>query len=96
MGTMHSRGGSSGPEKYWCVYILSSLSGTLYVDFKFIPNDARCTGGGGNPMGTMHSRGGSSGPEKYWCVYILSSLSGTLYVGLADDLRRRMIQHKGV
>lgn len=33
--------------------------------------------------------------QKYWCVYILASPTGTLYVGLTDDLRHRMIQHKG-
>lgn len=33
-------------------------------------------------------------PPKCWYVYILSSLSGTLYVGMADELRRRMMQHK--
>jgi putative endonuclease len=32
--------------------------------------------------------------QRCYFVYILSSLSGTLYVGLADNMRKRMIQHK--
>src|SRR5260370_31687226 len=32
--------------------------------------------------------------QRCYFVYILASLSGTLYVGLADDLRKRMTQHK--
>ncbi len=32
--------------------------------------------------------------QRCYFVYVLASLSGTLYVGLADDLRKRVTQHK--
>jgi putative endonuclease len=45
-------------------------------------------------VGTKMLLGGVLLQEHRYCVYIVASRSGTLYIGIADNLTRRVLEHK--